>query len=146
MAYLLPLLTVPNISCVTLTIASSAVIIINDAKSNTVENQISFPYNIDVDGVLNNPHKIECSFEFNDRNYRFVLSEKETRKGATSFNDLDEMLLRAVLRQINASLENEYLLNQSLQKERSCEGRFAQTHPRPQTVVFHCLLLRRKLI
>ena len=103
---------------VTLTNASSAVIIINDAKSNTVENQISFPSNIDVDGVLNNPHNIECSFEFNDRKYRFVLSEKETRKGATSFNDLDEMLLRAVSRQINASLENEYLLNQSLQKER----------------------------
>jgi len=103
---------------VTLTNASSAVIIINDAKNDTVENLISFPSNIDVDGVLNSPHKIECFFEFNDKNYRFILSEKETRKGATSFNDLDEMLLQAVSRQVNASLENEYLLSQSLQKER----------------------------
>ncbi|HEY6626240.1 MAG TPA: hypothetical protein VIZ21_04740, partial [Ignavibacteriaceae bacterium] len=102
---------------VTLTNASSAVIIINDVKSNTVENQVSFPSNIDVTGLLSRPHKIECSFEFNYRNYRFVLSEKETRKGTTSFNALDEMLLQAVSRQVNASLKNEYLLSQSLQKE-----------------------------
>ncbi len=67
---------------------------------------------------LSSLHKIESSFDFNNKTYRFVLSEKETRKGATSFNDLDEMLLRAVTRQVNASLENEYLLSQSLQKER----------------------------
>jgi serine phosphatase RsbU (regulator of sigma subunit) len=103
---------------VTLTNASSAVIIIKDLRNDSIEKQISFPSNIGIDGVINSKHKIECSFEFTDKNYRFVLSEKETRKGATSFNDLDEMLLQAVSRQVNASLENEYLLSQSLQKER----------------------------
>jgi sigma-B regulation protein RsbU (phosphoserine phosphatase) len=103
---------------VTLTNASSAAIIIKDAENNSIEERITFPSNIDVNGILTSPHKIESSFEFNKRNYRFILSEKETRKGATSFNDLDEMLLRAVTRQVNASLENEYLLSQSLQKER----------------------------
>jgi sigma-B regulation protein RsbU (phosphoserine phosphatase) len=103
---------------VTLTNASSAVIIIKDVKSDMVENQITFPSNIDVNGVLKSPYKIESSFEFNNQNYRFILSEKETRKGSTPFNDLDEMLLQAVSRQVNASLENEYLLSQSLQKER----------------------------
>jgi sigma-B regulation protein RsbU (phosphoserine phosphatase) len=47
-----------------------------------------------------------------------VISEKETRKGTTSFNDLDEMLLQAVSRQVRASLENDFLLKQSLEKER----------------------------
>lgn len=103
---------------VTLTNASSAAIIIKELRSDSLENQISFPSNIDVTGLLNSPHKIEYFFEFNNKTYRIVLSEKETRKGATSFNDLDEMLLQAVSRQVNASLENEYLLGQSLQKER----------------------------
>ena len=36
----------------------------------------------------------------------------------TSFNELDGLLLQAVSRQVRASLENEYLLDQSLEKER----------------------------
>jgi len=101
-----------------LTNASSALIAISDINSGSTEKQITFPQNISPESILRSLHKIESSFEFNNKNYRFVLSEKETRKGATSFNDLDEMLLQAVSRQVNASLENEYLLGQSLQKER----------------------------
>ena len=103
---------------ITLTNASSAVILIGDKNSASIEKHFAFPVNIQPDMVLSSLHKIESSFDFNNKTYRFVLSEKETRKGATSFNDLDEMLLRAVTRQVNASLENEYLLSQSLQKER----------------------------
>jgi len=103
---------------VMLTNASSALIAISDINSKSTEKQITFPQNISPESILSTVYKIESSFEFNNKNYRFVLSEKETRKGTTSFNDLDEMLLQAVSRQVNASLENEYLLSQSLQKER----------------------------
>jgi sigma-B regulation protein RsbU (phosphoserine phosphatase) len=103
---------------ITLTNASSAVILIGDKNSASIEKHFAFPVNTQPDMVLSSFHKIESSFDFNNKTYRFVLSEKETRKGATSFNDLDEMLLQAVTRQVNASLENEYLLDQSLEKER----------------------------
>jgi phosphoserine phosphatase RsbU/P len=103
---------------VMLTNASSALITISDINSGSTEKQITFPQNISPESVLSSLYKIESSFEFNNKNYRFVLSEKETRKGATSFNDLDDLLLQAVSRQVRVSLENEYLLGQSLEKER----------------------------
>ena len=103
---------------VTLTNAASAMMIITNTKDSLIESQISFPPNISSEHVLRNQHKIESFFKFNNKTYRLLLSEKETRKGTTSFSDLDEMLLQAVSRQVQASLENEYLLGQSIAKER----------------------------
>ena len=103
---------------VTLTNAASAIIIISKSDTRDIENQITFPEGISAAGILNSPHMIESSFDFNNKTYRFVLSEKETRKGATSFNELDSLLLLAISRQAQASIENEYLLGQSLEKER----------------------------
>ncbi len=34
--------------------------------------------------------------------YNFILSEKETRHGTTAFNELDQMLLDAIARQVQA--------------------------------------------
>ena len=103
---------------VTLTNASSAIIIISNINNSSSNKQITFPGNISAESILSNPHKTESSFDFNNKKYHFVLSEKETRKGATSFSDLDDLLLQAVSRQVRASLENGYLLGQSLEKER----------------------------
>jgi len=103
---------------VILTNSSSALIIISDLKNSFVENQITFPQNISPESILSSPHKVDSFFEFDNKSYRFVLSEKETRGGTTAFNDLDEMLLQAVARQVHASLENDFLLKQSLEKER----------------------------
>lgn len=103
---------------VILTNASSALISISNINSGSVEKQITFPQNFSSESILSSPHKTESTFDFNNMSYRLVISEKETRKGTTSFNDLDEMLLQAVSRQVRASLENEYLLDQSLEKER----------------------------
>jgi serine phosphatase RsbU (regulator of sigma subunit) len=103
---------------VILTNASSALISISDNKNVSLEKQITFPQNISPENILSSPHKTESSFDFNNKSYRLVISEKETRKGTTSFNDLDEMLLQAVSRQVRASLENDFLLKQSLEKER----------------------------
>jgi phosphoserine phosphatase RsbU/P len=103
---------------VILTNASSALISISDNKNGTVENQITFPQYISPESILSSLHKTESSFDFSNKTYRLVISEKETRKGTTSFSDLDEMLLQAVSRQVRASLENDFLLKQSLEKER----------------------------
>jgi sigma-B regulation protein RsbU (phosphoserine phosphatase) len=103
---------------VTLTNASSALLIITDKNYSSTDKIHSFPGNLQPETILSSQHKIESLFEFNNKIYHFVLSEKETRKGTIPFSDLDEMLLQAVSRQVQASLENEYLLGQSLAKER----------------------------
>ncbi len=103
---------------VTLTNASSALIRIINIENGLIEKEIIFPNNPDAKIILNNPHKAEFIFEFNKKQYLFALSEKETRKGATSFSDLDKLLLQAIGRQVQASIENEFLLGQSLEKER----------------------------
>ena len=101
---------------VTLTNASSAIVTITGNDGS--EEHITFPGRISPEIILNSQHKIEYSFNFNNKTFHLALSEKETRKGTTSFSDLDKMLLQAVSRQVHASLENEYLLGQSLEKER----------------------------
>lgn len=103
---------------VSLTNASSALIKIANLEDESVEKQITFPNKLDPEIVIKSPHKIEFTFDFNNKQYLFVLSEKETRKGVTSFSDLDKLLLQAISRQVQASIENEFLLGQSLEKER----------------------------
>ena len=103
---------------VTLTNASSAIIRITNKQDNFTVKQITFPAGLTPGNILNNPHKVEYTFDFNNKNYLFALSEKESRKGVTSFTDLDKLLLQAISRQVQASIENEYLLDQSLEKER----------------------------
>jgi sigma-B regulation protein RsbU (phosphoserine phosphatase) len=102
---------------VSLANASSALLIIIDAESNNIENQITFPENTPAQDILNNTYKAESSFGFNKKIYRFVLSEKETRKGVTHFNELDKLLLEAITRQVQTSIENNYLLKESIEKE-----------------------------
>jgi sigma-B regulation protein RsbU (phosphoserine phosphatase) len=101
-----------------ITNSSSALLIITNKVSGNIENQVTFPGQLSVEKILKNNLKIESSFEFNKKSYRFILSEKETRKGVTSFNELDELLLHAITKQVQASIENEFLLKQSLEKER----------------------------
>lgn len=100
----------------TLTNASSALIKIEDHNSKS-EQYFLFPDGIDRESILNSNLKIRTSFEHKDRTYYFVLSGKETRKGLTSFNELDQSLFEAVTRQVSAAIENEFLLQQSIEKE-----------------------------
>jgi sigma-B regulation protein RsbU (phosphoserine phosphatase) len=101
-----------------ITNSSSAIILVSGVDTGKVEKQITFPNNVMPEKVLENRLKIESSFEFNNKLFRFVLSEKETRKGVTSFNELDRLLLQSITRQVQASIENDYLVEQSLVKER----------------------------
>ncbi len=103
---------------VSLTNSSSALISVTNGSSNQPEEQITFPPGIPAESILSKTFKIESSFEFRKNLYRFVLSEKETRKGIIEFNELDQMLLDAISRQIRTAIENNFLLKESLEKER----------------------------
>ncbi|MGA9295547.1 MAG: PP2C family protein-serine/threonine phosphatase [Ignavibacteriaceae bacterium] len=99
-----------------LTNSTSALIkIVN--KQDGKEQHFLFPAGHNRESILNSEFKIQSSFEHRDRSYNFVLSGKETRKGLTSFNDLDRSLFEAVTRQVSAAIENEFLHQQSVEKE-----------------------------
>jgi serine phosphatase RsbU (regulator of sigma subunit) len=102
----------------TITNASSALIRITSHDNKEEMQDFTFPKGTDPEKILNSTYCIDSSFSFKERNFRFVLSEKETRGGVTSFNDLDKLLLESITRQVAASIENEFLLKQSLEKER----------------------------
>jgi len=99
-----------------LTNASSALLQIS--IKDKIENLYTFPPGADTKKILNSKFKLESSFDFNELSYKFTLAEKETRKGVTNFNELDKMLLDAIARQVQASIENQYLNSQAIEKEK----------------------------
>ena len=99
-----------------LTCASEALLQIG--CNNKIEKQYLFPPNVNASNILKSNFKAESKFEFNNLSYHFILAEKETRIGATNFNELDKLLLDAIKRQVQATIENEYLQNQAIEKEK----------------------------
>lgn len=99
-----------------LTNASSALLQIS--SNGKVEKEYSFPANIDPEDLLSSNFKVESSFEYSGLSYQFTLAEKETRNGVTDFNELDKMLLNAITKQVQASIENQYLNIQAIEKEK----------------------------
>ncbi len=99
-----------------LTNASAALLQI--VKENKIVQQYSFPPKLNSKKVIDSQHKIETSFDYDNMVYNFTLADKETRVGVTDFNDLDKLLLDAIARQVKASIENEYLNNQAIEKEK----------------------------
>jgi len=65
-----------------------------------------------------NGHRIHSSFEFSGSTYTFELYDKERRRGAGPFEETDQVLLDALARQVHASLENRYLHQQALEKQK----------------------------
>ncbi|MEW6511664.1 MAG: PP2C family protein-serine/threonine phosphatase [Bacteroidota bacterium] len=61
---------------------------------------------------------IAASFEFQGNRYTFFLYGKESRTGDMPFEETDQLLLDALTRQVHASLENRYLHEQTLEKQR----------------------------
>jgi len=99
-----------------LTNASSALLQIS--SKDKIENSYTFPPGADINKILGSELKLESVFDFNGISYRFTLAEKETRKGVTNFNELDKLLLDAIARQVQASIENQHLNSQAIEKEK----------------------------
>ncbi|MFA7229441.1 MAG: PP2C family protein-serine/threonine phosphatase [Melioribacteraceae bacterium] len=99
-----------------LTNASRGVIYLS--RGSEVLYSIGFPGSQDIEKVAASVNKIEASVEFNGITYNVILSEKESRNGLMDFDATDELLLQALARQILAALENEYLHDEAVEKER----------------------------
>ena len=103
---------------VTLTNASASLVNIYESGEQVYSEQITFPGGISAENIMDSSYKIESSFEFSKKKYVFLLADKETRKGIINFSELDQMLLDAIARQVQTALENNFLLKESLEKER----------------------------
>ncbi len=63
-------------------------------------------------------YRLHSEFVFQGETYTFEIVDKETRTGVQAFDGTDRLLLDALSRQVEASLENRFLLKQSLEKQR----------------------------
>jgi len=99
-----------------LTNASRGVLIVS-GKDQPAE-RYSFPAS-DALGVDNDSERrIQTSFQFFDTTYTFQLYDKESRSGFIVFDETDRLLLDALTRQVHASLENRYLLQEAIDKQK----------------------------
>jgi len=97
-----------------LTNASKGVVRLQQGKS--IKEQITFPSGVSIQRGAQN--KISAKFTFGQNTYTFELFEKESRNGFVQFEETDQLLLDALARQVHASLENRYLHEQALEKQR----------------------------
>ncbi|MEJ2053052.1 MAG: PP2C family protein-serine/threonine phosphatase [Calditrichaceae bacterium] len=96
--------------------ASRALLKVKEGR--TVLKKMYFPVHFKSKALENSPYSISSEFKFLDKKYSFHLFEKESRNGFIKFDETDRLLLDAFVRQVNVSLENRYLYEQSLEKER----------------------------
>ena len=86
-------------------------------KGNVVKEKTQLPYAFKPKDIAEK-YIISAEFKFTDRKYFFYLYEQESREGMLPFDPTDQLLLDAFARQVHVSLENHYLYEQSLEKER----------------------------
>lgn len=99
-------------------LTNASAVLLQIIKEGKLENQYSFPPQVIIEEVFDSKYKLESEFEFNNFIYRFTLADKETRNGSTSFSELDKLLLDAISRQVKAAIENQYLNEQAIEKEK----------------------------
>lgn len=99
-----------------LTNASKGLLRIRQGRQ--VIQKIYFPGPFKSKFIEKSKFTISTEFRFSDRNYHFYLFDKESRNGKVVFDATDQLLLDAFARQVHVSLENHYLYEQSLEKER----------------------------
>lgn len=87
-------------------------------KEGAVVDELRYPHTYKLRDAVESHLKISATFNFSGNSYYFSLFEKESRRGTVAFDTTDQLLLDAFARQVNASLENHFLLEQSLEKER----------------------------
>ena len=83
-----------------------------------LKEEIYFPDGLLVQHTVSKTNRIASSFTFAENTYTFELFEKESRSGILPFEDTDQLLLDALARQVHASLENRYLHEQALEKQK----------------------------
>jgi len=87
-------------------------------EGSRVLEKMYFPFPFKSKILEQGKSKVSASFRFSGKIYQFYLLEKESREGLVNFDGTDQLLLDAFTRQVHVSLENNYLYEQSLEKER----------------------------
>jgi serine phosphatase RsbU (regulator of sigma subunit) len=88
------------------------------SKGDVTEEETWFPGGTPFVPPADGASRIDSSFKFAGKTYTFQLWEKESRNGIVPFEETDQLLLDALARQVQASLENRFLLRQSLEKQK----------------------------
>ncbi len=99
-----------------LTNASRGFLIVEDETGQ--REFFGFPATGDAVPESRPDNHIVSGFTFHKQRYTFQLFDKEARRDVQGFDDTDQMILDALVRQVHAALENRYLLGQSLEKQR----------------------------
>jgi sigma-B regulation protein RsbU (phosphoserine phosphatase) len=99
-----------------LTDASKAMLTVR-SKGKIVK-RIKFPHaKIAAKEIENSENKISAKFIRDKNEYQLILADKESRRGITSFDSTDELLLDAFASQVDASLENVLLHKTAIERE-----------------------------
>ncbi|MBP1655350.1 MAG: Serine phosphatase RsbU, regulator of sigma subunit [Bacteroidetes bacterium] len=87
-------------------------------SGDRVRETVTFPEGSALAASSEPGARITAGFTFDGETFTFGLFDKESRSGVIPFEDTDQMLLEALTRQVQASLENRSLLQQALDKEK----------------------------
>ena len=96
--------------------ASRGTVTIENAKGEI--ERVLFPEDAPPAESAETGGRISSSFSYGGSTYTFTLSVKESRSGLKPFEETDQLLLDALARQVEASLENRYLHQQALEKQK----------------------------
>jgi serine phosphatase RsbU (regulator of sigma subunit) len=99
-----------------LTNASSGVLRVS--RGGRTEEEGWFPHGGAPEGAGSRGGGISTAFDFGGETYKFQLFDKESRSGIIPFDETDQLLLDALSRQVHASLENLYLHQEALEKQK----------------------------
>ena len=99
-----------------LTDASHGLVQVN--KEDNIIEEAVFPPGLESSLVTDSKNNISASFSYQNNDFTFTLANKESRAGTASFTVLDQILLDAIARQVNAAIVNDFLHQESLIKER----------------------------
>ena len=101
---------------VALTNASRGTVVVR--RDATEISRDAFPPGSETASSGGSTYRLHSEFVFQGDLYTFEILDKESRTGIQAFDGTDRLLLDALSRQVQASLENRFLLKQSLEKQR----------------------------
>ena len=101
---------------VALTNASKGAVQIKSGRK--IKETICFPVKLKMADCKNNVNLISDEFKFLTEKYTFAVVDKESRKGIIPFDRTDKLLLESLVKQVQVALENRYLFEESLEKQR----------------------------
>jgi len=87
-------------------------------KESSLVDEIFFPPHVSID---ENRIVSKLSYDLNNKNiqfnYKLELFNKESRAGSVQFDDTDELLIGAILKQVESAIENKRLHQEALENE-----------------------------